>query len=126
MNHKGLITFDRKTKKDSFYLYKAYWSKEPFIHICSKRFEDRTENEITVKVYTNQNEVTLFVNGDKLETKYGEHIFEFNVPMGAEVRVTAASGNLHDDAVFRKVSSPNSAYVLKDGGDKGANWTNKE
>lgn len=36
INHKGLITFDRKIKKDSFYLYKAYWSKEPFIHICSK------------------------------------------------------------------------------------------
>ena len=126
MNHKGLITFDRKTKKDSFYLYKAYWSKEPFLHICSKRFEDRTEDEITVKVYTNQNEVTLSVNGQKLETKYGEHVFTFRVPMSTEVSVTAASGNLRDDAVFCKVSSPNPAYVLKDSGDKGANWTNKE
>ena len=126
MNHKGLITFDRKTKKDSFYLYKAYWSKEPFLHICSKRFEDRTEDEITVKVYTNQNEVTLSVNGQKLETKYGEHVFTFRVPMSTEVSVTAARGNLRDDAVFCKVSSPNPAYVLKDSGDKGANWTNKE
>ena len=126
MNHKGLITFDRKTKKDSFYLYKAYWSKEPFLHICSKRFTDRTEDEITVKVYTNQNEVTLSVNGQKLETQYGEHIFTFRVPMSTEVSVTAASGNLRDDAVFRKVSSPNPANTLKDSGDKGANWTNKE
>ena len=126
MNHKGLITFDRKTKKDSFYLYKAYWSKEPFIHICSKRYEDRTEDTISVKVYTNRNEVTLYVNGDKLETKYGEHVFEFNVPMSAEVKVRAVSGECADEAVFRKVSKPNPAYVLKDTGDKGANWTNKE
>ena len=126
MNHKGLITFDRKTKKDSFYLYKAYWSREPFVHICSKRYEDRTEDRIPVKVYTNQNEVTLYVNGDKLETKYGEHVFEFSIPMSAEARVKAASGELSDEAVFRKVSKPNPAYTLKDAGDKGANWTNKE
>ena len=126
MNHKGLITFDRKTKKDSFYLYKAYWSKDPFVHICSKRYVDRTEDNITVKVYSNQNEVSLFVNGDKIETKHGEHIFVFSVPMGAEVQVKATAGETSDDAVFRKVSKPNPNYVLKDSGDKGANWTNKE
>ena len=126
MNHKGLITFDRKTRKDSFYLYKAYWSKKPFVHICSKRYEDRTEDSITVKVYSNQNEVSLFVNGDKIETKHGEHIFVFTVPMRAEVQVKATAGETSDDAVFRKVSKPNPNYVLKDSGDKGANWTNKE
>ena len=126
MNHKGLITFDRKTKKDSFYLYKAYWSKDPFVHICSKRYVDRTEDSITVKVYSNQNEVSLFVNGDKIETKHGEHIFVFTVPMRAEVQVKATAGETSDDAVFRKVSKPNPNYVLKDSGDKGANWTNKE
>ena len=52
MNHKGLVTFDRKTKKDSFYIYKAWWSDEPFVHICSKRFADRTQSEIEVKVYS--------------------------------------------------------------------------
>ena len=126
MNHKGLITFDRKTKKDSFYLYKAYWSKDPFVHICSKRYVDRTEDNITVKVYSNQNEVSLFVNGDKIETKHGEHIFVFSVPMGAEVQVKATAGETSDEAVFRKVSRANAAYVLRDSGDKGANWTNKE
>ncbi|MBQ9548850.1 MAG: beta-galactosidase [Bacteroidales bacterium] len=126
MNHKGLVTFDRKTRKDSFYLYKAWWSDEPFVHLCSKRFVDRTEEKIEVKVYSNQNEVTLFVNGDKLETKHGEHIFTFTVPMSAETKVRAAAGECADEAVFRKVSKPNPAYVLKDAGDKGANWTNKE
>ena len=126
MNHKGLVTFDRKTRKDSFYLYKAWWSDEPFVHICSKRFVDRTEEKIEVKVYSNLNEVTLFVNGDKLETKHGEHVFTFTVPMSSETKIRAVSGECADEAVFRRVSKPNPAYVLKDAGDKGANWTNKE
>ncbi len=125
MNHKGLVTFDRKTYKDSFYLYKAWWSDDPFVHICSKRFTDRTEDKIAVKVYSNQNEVTLYVNGDKLDTQYGSHIFTFTVPMSANVTVKAASGECSDEATFRKVSIPNPDYVLKDTGDKGANWTNK-
>ncbi|MBR0161449.1 MAG: glycoside hydrolase family 2 protein [Oscillospiraceae bacterium] len=122
MNHKGLVTFDRKTRKDSFYLYKAYWSREPFVHICSKRFQDRTEEKIEVKVYSNQNEITLYVNGDKLETKHGEHIFTFMVPMGAETRIRAAGGEVADEAVFYKVSKPNASYTLQAAGDKGANW----
>ncbi|MBQ1675496.1 MAG: DUF4982 domain-containing protein, partial [Oscillospiraceae bacterium] len=126
MNHKGLVTFDRKTRKDSFYLYKAWWSNEPFVHICSKRFVDRTEEKIEVKVYSNLNEVTLFVNGDKLETKHGEHVFTFTVPMSSETKIRAVSGECADEAVFRRVSKPNPAYVLKEAGDKGANWTNKE
>ncbi len=126
MNHKGLVTFDRKTKKDSFFLYKAWWSDEPFVHICSKRYEDRTENAITVKVYSNQNEVTLYVNGDKLETQHGSHVFTFKVPMTANTVIKATSGEFSDEATFHKVSKPNPSYTLKDTGDKGANWTNKE
>ena len=126
MNHKGLVTFDRKTRKDSFYLYKAYWSDDPFVHICSKRFVDRTGDKIKVKVYSNQNEVSLFIDDDKVDTKIGSHIFEFEVPLTAETNIKVASGNLIDKAVFRKVSVPNESYVLKDAGDKGANWTNKE
>ena len=126
MNHKGLVTFDRKTRKDSFYLYKAWWSKSPFVHICSKRYVDRTEDSIVVKVYSNQNEVSLFVNGDKIETICGEHIFTFTVPMSPEVKVRAVSGKCADEAVFRKVNRPNPAYVLKKFEDKGANWINKK
>lgn len=123
MNHKGLMTFDRKTKKDSFYLYKAYWSQEPFVHICSKRYADRTEKEITVKVYSNQNEVTLFVDGKQKETKYGSKVFTFTVPLGDVTKVRVASGECGDEASFRHVNTPNPAYSLKDSGDKGANWT---
>ncbi len=123
MNHKGLITFDRKTKKDSFYLYKAYWSREPFVHICSKRFRDRTGDRIAVKVYSNQNEVTLFLNGEKKETKYGKCVFTFNVPLGEKAEVRAVSGNLSDEAVFVHAAEENPAYKLGKSGDNGANWT---
>ncbi len=123
MNHKGLITFDRKTKKDSFYLYKAYWSKEPFVHICSKGFRDRTEKEITVKVYSNQNEVTLFLNGEKRETKYGEKVFTFRVPLESKADIRVTSAECSDTASFKHVETPNPDYSLKDTGDKGANWT---
>ena len=126
MNHKGLVTFDRKTRKDSFYLYKAWWSKEAFVHICSKRFEDRTEAAIQVKVYSNQDEVTLYVNNKKLETQRGQHIFTFNVPLTAEIKIRAVSGEYADEAVFHKVDRPNPAYILKDTGDMGANWTKEE
>ncbi len=87
MNHKGLVTFDRKTRKDSFYLYKAWWSDENFVHICSKRFTDRTESEMEVKVYSNQKSVALYVNGEKAGEQTGEHIFSFRVPLTGEIEV---------------------------------------
>ena len=123
MNHKGLITFDRKTKKDSFYLYKAYWSQDPFVHICSKRFRDRTETKVQVKVYSNQGEVTLSVNGKKVETKYGQHIFTFDVPLQDVAKIHVTSGACSDWAEFRHVAKPNPDYKLRETGDKGANWT---
>lgn len=66
MNHKGLVTFDRKYKKDAFYAYKAWLSEDPFVHICGKRYVDRVEDTTKVTVYSNQPEVELFVNGESL------------------------------------------------------------
>jgi len=122
MNHKGLITFDRKTKKDSFYLYKAWWSNKPFVHICSKRFVDRTESEIEVKVYSNQKEVSLLADGQSIARASGDKIFTFHLPLQGELKITAVAGDCTDEAVFRKVSSPNPAYKLKKGKSKSANW----
>ena len=122
MNHKGLVTFDRKTKKDSFYIYKAWWSDEPFVHICSKRYADRTENEIEVKVYSNQKQVSLYVNGEKLGEQEGEHIFKFRVKLNGETKVQAVAGDSIDDAVFRKVDAPNPDYKLHKTKSKSANW----
>ena len=122
MNHKGLVTFDRKTKKDSFYLYKAWWSEDPFVHICSKRFAERTRSEIEVKVYSNQKSVALFVNGEKLAEQTGEHVFTFKVKLNGETKVQAVAGDHIDEAVFTKVSTPNPAYKLTKSKTKSANW----
>ena len=114
MNHKGLVTFDRKTKKDSFYLYKANWSSDPFVHICSKRFAERCAKHITVKVYSTEQSVTLRVNGRFFaEQKRDGHVFTFRVPMEGDVRVEAVAGKCRDSATFRKVEKPNPDYVLK-------------
>ena len=122
MNHKGLVTFDRKTKKDSFYIYKAWWSDEPFVHICSKRYVDRTQSEIEVKVYSNQKNVSLYVNGEKLGEQEGEHIFKFRVKLDGETKVQAVAGDSIDDAVFRKVDTPNPDYKLTKKKSTSANW----
>ena len=122
MNHKGLVTFDRKTKKDSFYLYKAWWSDDPFVHICSKRFAERTRSEIEVKVYSNRKSVALFVNGEKLAEQNGEHVFTFKVKLNGETKIQAVAGDCIDEAVFTKVSAPNPAYKLTKSKTKSANW----
>ena len=122
MNHKGLITFDRRTKKDSFYLYKAYWSPEPFVHIAGKRRKDREEALTAVKVYTNQPRVSLFVNGVFKEEKTGNKVFEFQVSLSGETHIKAEAGACSDQAVFRKVDLPNPAYKLVKGKSSSANW----
>ena len=123
MNHKGLVTFDRKTKKDSFYIYKAWWSNEPFVYICGRRYVDRPEKITTVKIYSNQPEVTLKVNGKVFEKKTGDKVFTFKVPLNGEVKLEAVAGACCDNAVIRYVDKPNPAYKLGKDGGNGGNWT---
>lgn len=122
MNHKGLVTFDRKTKKDSFYLYKAWWSNEAFVHICSKRFVERTGSTATVKVYSNQSTVALYVNGNKVGEQTGEHVFTFKVPLNGELHIQAVAGDRTDESVIRHVDTPNPEYKLHKTKSKSANW----
>ena len=121
-NHKGLVTFDRKYKKDAFYAYKAWLSDEPFVHLCGKRYVDRVEDVTRVTVYSNLPEVTLLVNGKALETKAApDHFFYFDVPNRGESRLTAIAGDCRDESVIRKVDAFNERYRLR---EKGAvlNW----
>ena len=121
-NHKGLVTFDRKYKKDAFYAYKAWLSDEPFVHLCGKRYVDRVEDVTRVTVYSNLPEVTLLVNGKVLETKAApDHFFYFDVPNRGESRLTAIAGDCRDESVIRKVDAFNESYRLR---EKGAvlNW----
>jgi beta-galactosidase len=125
-NNKGLVTADRKIKKDSFYIYKAYWSVQPFVHICSSRFVERASETITVKVYSNLPTVALTVNGTEFASKLGNKIFIFeNVPLIAgENKVEAKAGDCKDSVTFIKVDKPNADYELgnKRIGDGIANW----
>ena len=123
MNHKGLVTFDRKTKKDSFYIYKAWWTKDPFVYICGRRYVDRPEKETTVKVYSNCETVTLYANGQKLATQQGDKVFTFKLPLNGEVKLEAVSGDCRDEATIRYVDQPNPAYKLGKDGGNGGNWT---
>lgn len=122
MNHKGLVSFDRKIKKDAFYLYKAYWSREGFVHICGKRYIYRTERVTEIKVYSNLDRVTLLVNGKEFATKEQDKIFRFFVPLEDEIKVEAVSGEHRDSAVFRHTHKPRPEYSLKKRDRKKENW----
>ncbi len=122
MNHKGLVTFDRKTKKDSFYIYKAWWSDEPFVHICGSRYVDRPEVVTTVKVYSNQPKVALYANGKLVEEKAGDKVFVFQVPLEGSVELKAVSGKRTDRCTIRRVDAPNPAYKLQGKSSNSANW----
>ncbi len=116
-NHKGLVTFDRKYKKDSFYAYKAWLSDEPFVHICGKRYIDRVEDVTKVTVYSNQPEVELFVNGESIGKKTSdEHFFYFEVPNKGKSVLTAKAGELTDESTIKKVDKFNESYRLKETG----------
>lgn len=120
MNHKGLVTFDRKIKKDSFYIYKAWWSEEPFVHLCGKRYEYRTEEITDVTVYSNQQEVSLYQNGKKIDVKKGRHAFHFQVKLEQENHLEARSGDLKDEAVIYRTDTPRPEYKVKK--SKSKNW----
>ena len=122
MNHKGLVSFDRKYKKDSFYAYKAWLSEEPFVHICGKRYVDRVEEYTRVMVYSNLPEVELYVNGTPFARQRSDsRFFLFEVPNKGETHLIAKAGDCKDSSVIRKVEVFNEKYRLK---EKGAllNW----
>lgn len=129
-NNKGLITYDRKVKKDAFYMYKAHWSDEKFVHITSKRFVDRADESIDVKIYSNCEEVTLYVDGEKLATQSGtDRIFTFKqvglTGQWTEIKVVATNGDQTylDSAKFYKVKEPNTSYITsEESGGLVENW----
>ena len=121
-NHKGLITMDRKYKKDAYYAYKAWLSDDPFVHLCGKRYVDRVEDVTKVTVYSNLPEVELFVNGESLGKKTApDHFFYFDVPNVGESQLVAVAGEYRDESTIRKVDTMNEDYILR---EKGAvlNW----
>jgi len=141
-NNKGLVTMDRKIKKDAFYVYKAYWSREPFVHLCGRRYAQRAGETTSVKAYSNLSHVTLYVNGQPFETKYGSKIFVFeHVPLSdgftcltAEAGSAPASADawlflphspVTDTITLERVEKKPEIYTLpqeEEDGDGVANW----
>ncbi len=112
-NHKGLVTIDRKYKKDAFYAYKAWLSDDPFVHLCGKRYVNRVEDVTKVTVYSNQPEVELFANGVSLGKKTAEdHFFYFEVPNAGETKLEAVAGECKDESVINKVDTFDESYRL--------------
>lgn len=118
-NNKGLVSFDRKTRKDAFYLYKAFWSRETFAHLCSKRFRNRAASAITVKAYSNLPELKLYVNDQFLQSLSAEKIFIFpDVALREGENVIAVEGQdaqgrrYYDEAIFCRVAEEDKSYSL--------------
>ncbi|MBE6531922.1 MAG: glycoside hydrolase family 2 protein [Ruminococcaceae bacterium] len=119
-NHKGLMTMDRKYKKDSFYAYKAWLrspEEAPFVHICSKRYVDRVEDVTKITVYSNLPEVELFVNGESVGKKTApDHFFYFDVKNVGTSNIKAVAGDCSDESVINKVDTFNEEYRLVEKG----------
>jgi len=121
MNHKGLITFDRKTKKDAFYLYKAYWNKkDKFVYLAGRRYEKRAIANQVITVYSNLPEVSLYQNGRLVETKKGENVFKFKITLEAENKLEVKAGEYTDSCIIYKVDKEPKEYYLKKGDS--SNW----
>ncbi len=127
-NNKGLVTYDRKTKKDSYFIYKAYWTKEPFVYLTGRRYYYRAEKVTNVKVYSNCDSVTLFVNGKEQETKQGKYVFNFEVKLNllGATKIKAVSGNCVDEIEIKRVMKPHSDYILPQEVKKVENWFEKD
>ena len=130
-NNKGLVTYDRKVKKDAFFMYKAHWSSEPFVHLAGKRYVERTRPKVDLKVYTNCEQVTLFVNGKVVETQSDHNriaVFKDVALTDGEnhIKVVAHLGDLEycDQAWFEKVAEENASYKapVDDMDGSVANW----
>lgn len=131
-NCKGLVTFDRKIRKDSFYYYKSRWSKVPFVHIAEKRFKKRTGESIRVKVYSNCDEVYLYVAGNEVISKQsdgtGIFVFEQILLKKGENLVRAVCDQQEDEVVFIRCEEAEPSYQYEDDsvGEAVKNWFLKQ
>ncbi len=125
-NNKGLMSIDRKTKKDSYYIYKAYWNKEPMVHLCGKRYAQRAGETTQIRVYSNLPTVTLYLNGEKVGEQTAEKVFVFEVALADGFNtIVAEAGDLKDTMTLEKVEKEPSIYVLPEVNERAegvANW----
>ena len=127
-NNKGLVSMDRKTKKDSYYIYKAYWNPEPMVHLCGKRYAQRAGETREIKVYSNMDNVELYLNGEKVgEQAPVDKICKFDVALKDGFNIfMAVAGDVKDTMTIEKVDVEPEIYTLPmeedDGNEGAANW----
>ncbi len=122
MNHKGLITFDRKTKKDAFYLYKAYWSKQPVLHLCGKRYINRETAKTEIRVYTNQGPAVEVYNNGKLvatpKAKYESgkvYVCKIDLDKSCDNEIVVKANGYEDSMIIHPVDEADPAYSANSG-----------
>lgn len=125
-NNKGLVTMDRKTKKDSFYIYQAYWSKRPMVHICGRRYAQRAGESTQIRVYCNQPEVLLLIDGAEVAKQSADKVFVFEVSLAKGAHsIVAKAGNVCDSISIEMVEVEPEIYVLPEVNERAegvANW----
>ena len=128
VNQKGLVTMDRKYRKDAFYLYKAAWKKQGFVHLCGKGYENRTEAVTQIKVYSNLNHITLKMDGKTVGEQDGSLVFTFQVPISTTHKIEAfgeADTNAYDCMTIQKVEVEDPSYRFAGRGNV-VNWFDKD
>ena len=125
-NNKGLITMDRKTKKDSYYVYQAYWTKNPMVHIAGRRHAQRAGETTEIKVYSNQDTVVLYVNGKEVGQQTAHRVFKFDVALDEGFNtILAVAGDVKDSITLEKVAEEPAYYTLPEFNERQegvANW----
>ena len=125
-NNKGLVTMDRKTKKDSYFVYQAYWTQTPMVHIAGRRHAQRAGETTEIKVYSNQDTVVLYVNGKEVGQQTAHRVFKFNVALNEGFNtIVAVAGDVKDSITLEKVAEEPGYYTLPEFNERQegvANW----
>ena len=115
-NNKGLVTFDRKTKKDAFYLYKAFWSDDKFVHLMGARYNLRKIGMQKFTVYSNCDKVTLKVGAkQKTVTAEGVFVFEDMEIKAGDNKIVITAGDIKETLTLTGVEEYPREYALPDG-----------
>ena len=126
-NQKGLVTIDRKIKKDAYYLYKAHWSREKFIYIAGRRYVNRPGDKTDITVISNVKELSLKVNGidvDKRPVEAVMTVFKDVAIKPGENEIEVCSDELSDQILINSVKEPDPSYICekKTESDNAINW----
>jgi beta-galactosidase len=123
INDKGLVTYDRRTRKDAYYWYQAAWSDTPMVHVTSRRMTPRATQRVTVKAYSNAPRLRLTLDGvDQGEREVVDHIAAWPdvalKPGANRVQVASSIDQGVQDSVVWTYEPPSAFPLLTSQGPK--------